>query len=900
MNEYDIYIKQLEQEKLRELSSMGSIGVLDPYGIYPNPFTNQPFSQTYRDTAIGKDDRKGWNTQLTYEQRFDFFKMLIQNQVVLVIAGTGVGKTVIIPKLVSHYFGYKKKIIITIPTRKAVVSSAGYSAKCLDVELGSYVGYAIGGENKMSEDTHLLYATDGYVRSSIISEGNENLPDYDGIIIDEAHQRSEQIDVLLALVCNIATIRPEFRIIIMSASMDGGPFFDYFKRLGLRNTIYEPHGPPSIYEIKDIYEKKTIEINKVIPDTIVLKIDELLKDPRVNNILGFVTTKASIIKVINQLKQIERGKPHEGKVFYIGIHGGTSEEDRLYALGDKSYKELGDYRSKVIIGTNVVEFSVTFEDGLDYVIDSGLKWEVRFDPKLNCDVMGNVYIAKSNITQRRGRTGRTNPGTCIHLYTKEQFDKFEDYQKPDILNIDCTNIFLQLIALPINGNFQNTYNFMNNMITPPLLISQTIAIKNLVRHNLLGLNGYITPFGSFLTSLGDTNYMIVKSIVAGYYFGVADFMIVLGAVIKIVRSFTDVFKPPFGCDIKLLYRQIPNDFKYKKEQLYFNRNVVEFIHPYGCHLTICRVYLETVKKMYYDRDMEIELEELELNYANEFITSAVQFRMDDLRNKIFRKQKLREQFCNDKCISYDTMKLIDESYEELKNVFVEHIIRIASFDLFEIDNLVHNKLLDDLNKAKNQADIGFRKMIGGGKDKLNYKLLELNDLSKKYLTVLKNDSKVRKTTINKRSKKNKSGSGGGKKAPKKNVSVRIVKEVNEHLEKITLQDLPRLKIIPFNRKQDNIMASFFYGYFTQIAGYLGKEADTFNNKKYIVKYTPGLIGDISDSSLDIILKRPKFIIYSSLTLINNQPKFGLISRVPVSVIKKFIDLDIDPNIDSKD
>ena len=200
MMEYMYYIQSLETQKINQLKELGSVGILDPYGIYKNPLTGEQFSNKYRELAIGTNESKGWQTQLTYKQRFDFFKMLVKNQVVLVIAGTGVGKTVIIPKLMSHYFGYQKSIIVSIPTRKAVISAAGYGALCMDVENGQEVGYAIGGEKKMNSKTKILYATDGYVKSYIGNPENADMPDYDGIIIDEAHLRSERIDVLLALV----------------------------------------------------------------------------------------------------------------------------------------------------------------------------------------------------------------------------------------------------------------------------------------------------------------------------------------------------------------------------------------------------------------------------------------------------------------------------------------------------------------------------------------------------------------------------------------------------------------------------------------------------------------------------------------------------------------------------
>lgn len=880
MMEYTHYIQTMEIQKINQLKELGSVGVLDPYGIYKNPLTDQPFSPKYRELAVGIGDKKGWQTQLTYEQRFDFFRMLVKNQVVLVIAGTGVGKTVIIPKLFSHYFGYEKAIVVTIPTRKAVISSAGYAALCMDVESGQEVGYAIGGEKKMSSNTKVLYATDGFVKSYIGNPENADMPDYDGIIIDEAHLRSERIDVLLALVCSIAQRRPEFRIVIMSASMDAKPFINYFDNLGLRHTLYEPHGPQSIYEVKDIYMKQDTKPMDIIPNLMVAEIVKYLDKQIDGNILGFIATKPDIVKVIKALQESEKGKPYAGKIYYIGFHSGSSDEELQYVTGIKSYKNLGNYTHKVIIATNAVEASVTFEDNLTVVVDSGLEFRVTYDPVEYCNVMKKDWISQSNIKQRRGRTGRTNAGTCIHLYSKKQFDEFKEFQDPDILKVDCTDTFLTIMNLPINGNFERTYQFMNGMITPPTLSSQTVAIKNLYRHNLLGLDGLLTDLGNFVTNFNiiGGDYKMVKSIIGGYYFGVTDFMLILSAIYMTGLGLDKMFQVPKGCDFKYIFRQMPRDFEFQKEQLAFNKKAISFFHPYGDHLTLSRIYLETVKRLYYHAEKEIELMELEENYEDEFKTQDVIFRIANLKREVDRQQYLRKQFCQDNYLNYNTLLQIDEKIEELKKEIQPKLIEIALFNLFDIDDPVQNGIIEHFkDNYDRQFDYGHQ-MEGGGQKLLNsLKFGSVNDISEKYLECLSC------------SEDDMEGGGGKdakKKKPKPIIDYKYRDKVIKNLDKITLQGLPRMKLKRFNQKQDNIMGSLFFGFYTNIAGSLAQDTDTFNNDQYLIKYTPNSLCKVNESTLTALNKKPKYILYSSYMIITGQKKIGLVSKIPVTVMNR--------------
>ena len=124
-------------------------GVMDPEGKYPNPFNGQEYSQTYFDKGINNPD-KPWHTLPVYNDRYEFLEMIKKNQIVILISDPGSGKTVIVPKLLSHYFDYQKKIIVTTPRQKTTASAAGWSSTLMDVKLGKEIGLRHG-KKKMGD-----------------------------------------------------------------------------------------------------------------------------------------------------------------------------------------------------------------------------------------------------------------------------------------------------------------------------------------------------------------------------------------------------------------------------------------------------------------------------------------------------------------------------------------------------------------------------------------------------------------------------------------------------------------------------------------------------------------------------------------------------------------------------
>ena len=163
-----------------------------------------------------------------------------------------------------HYFDYNCKIAITIPKRDIVESSADFSARTLDVKLGEHVGYVHGNDKThYSRYTNLLYMTEGILLAQMTGS-DPDLKQYSGVIIDEAHERSTNVDILLMLLKKLVLRRPDFKLIIMSATVNEKIFINYFDVLGINFEVYIPNVQETLFKITDKFQTKHISKNDSI------------------------------------------------------------------------------------------------------------------------------------------------------------------------------------------------------------------------------------------------------------------------------------------------------------------------------------------------------------------------------------------------------------------------------------------------------------------------------------------------------------------------------------------------------------------------------------------------------------------------------------------------------------
>jgi HrpA-like RNA helicase len=452
-----------------------NIGIMDPLGIHPNPLNNNPYSDTYKELA------KKWSQLPAYKKATEIINNITNNAITLVVSMTGSGKSVLIPKFLLHSFNYNAKIAMTLPKKIITESAALYAAATLDVELGDQIGYKYKGSPKetYSDNTKLLFCTDGTIVSMLLKD--PLLKEYDAVIVDEIHERSIQIDFLLYLLKNTIESRPKFKLILMSATINPKVFTDYFENI----KVLYLEGVTN-FPIKSIYLDR--------PQTDYVKAGfDMLKDlsNKEGDLIFFVASIAETFKICDKVRD-------ELKGYCIETYSGMNYENQKF-LQDKKYFYLTikDNQKRIIIATNVAESSLTIE-GIEEVIDSGQEIFNYYDPITHAKVLEKRFITKSQVKQRMGRTGRTGPGTCYHLYTREDYEKMEDFPLP---SIKVSNIAFEILKLlKISKNISEVKETLALFIEPPTKIYIDSGIKDLEKLNLIK-SGLINPIGSIVLEL---------------------------------------------------------------------------------------------------------------------------------------------------------------------------------------------------------------------------------------------------------------------------------------------------------------------------------------------------------------------------------------------------------------
>jgi pre-mRNA-splicing factor ATP-dependent RNA helicase DHX15/PRP43 len=574
-------------------------GILDPEAKEDNPLTRKPYDNMYFNSNKEEGGKnltyKGlaniWSNFPMYSKREEAIQKIYDNQVLLVVSGTGSGKTVLTPKFALHAMNYQGRIAITNPKRLPSEENAIFAAKCLDVKLGKEVGVKYRDSNPKlysAADTKLLYCTDGYVLARL--KADPLLSDFDAVIIDEAHERGIQIDLLLLLLKDLILRRPNFKLIIMSATVNQNIFINYFPKDKFKFAVVDAGEIPN-FPIEEHFLDKPINrfdekgnlINKDFIEAAVNKVIEILKSTDKGDILVFFSGKGEAQDGCTLLHQtLSKINRNANKKLYCDIlHSGTDEETKEFLKSNELYKDhpSGPYERKVIIATEVAESSITFK-GIDFVVDSGLVNENIFYSEKDLMSLEKKYISKASHKQRKGRTGRTAPGTCYNLFTKQEYEKlFPDFAvspillediAPFVLNFFSRTDLVTHVNLPFKyptktnkqvGGFTNNKSdklqalelsqYLSKLIEVPREDSVKRALDRLFAlggYNVKDNNkGFISPMGSAM-ALFDTQPEVARMLIGGYNYKCRDEMCILAAFYELtdyrLDSIFQSFKAP--------------------------------------------------------------------------------------------------------------------------------------------------------------------------------------------------------------------------------------------------------------------------------------------------------------------------------------------------------------------
>ncbi|EDV58472.1 ATP-dependent RNA helicase DHX33 [Drosophila erecta] len=438
--------------------------------------TIAPILLTSKRTSIEQHQR----SLPVFNCRQRILKELELNDTVLIMSETGSGKTTQIPQFLLQA-GYAKNgmIGITQPRRVAAITVARRVAQELNGNIGDTVGYTVRFEDATSKGTKIRFLTDGVLLRESIKD--RLLLKYSVIILDEAHERTVNADLLFGIVKDAQKERRKqklgnLKVVVTSATMDIDHFGKYFncKGLYLEGRTY----PVRVMHTKEEHED-------YIHTVLVTLFHIHRTTPRNHDVLIFLTGQEeieSLAQQIRQLAKIDTTGTTDLRVFTLYAQLSQGKQLECFVPTPANVR-------KVILATNIAETSITIP-GIRCVIDCGFVKEKSFNTADGLDVLKSVRISKAQAWQRAGRAGRDADGTCYRAYTKAEMDCFSDATQPEILRTNPTSMVLQLLALDIDCN-----NF--DFLDPPLEEGLRSAYKSLDALGAIktGTVSYITPLG---------------------------------------------------------------------------------------------------------------------------------------------------------------------------------------------------------------------------------------------------------------------------------------------------------------------------------------------------------------------------------------------------------------------
>ncbi|KAL8278191.1 hypothetical protein RQP46_009364 [Phenoliferia psychrophenolica] len=372
-----------------------------------------------------------------FEWRQQFLDAVSQYQVLIIEGETGSGKTTQLPQYL-HEAGYTKgglKIGCTQPRRVAAMSVAARVAEEVGCRLGNEVGYSIRFEDCTSDKTVIKYMTDGMLLREFLTE--PDLAGYSCMVIDEAHERTLSTDILLGLVKDIARFRPDFRLLISSATLNATKFSSYFDDAPVFRI------PGRRYPVDILYTPQP-EANYL--HAAVTTVFQIHTTQPKGDILVFLTGQDEIEAAQENLEETARAlgnKVAELMICPIYANLPTDMQARIFEPTPEGAR-------KVVLATNIAETSITI-DGVVYVIDPGFVKQNSYNPRSGMESLVVTPCSRAAAGQRAGRAGRVGPGKCFRLYTKHAYTHELDQDTiPEIQRTNLGTVVLMLKSLGIN------------------------------------------------------------------------------------------------------------------------------------------------------------------------------------------------------------------------------------------------------------------------------------------------------------------------------------------------------------------------------------------------------------------------------------------------------------------
>ena len=379
------------------------------------------------------------------ERRHEIAAAMQAHQVIIVCGETGSGKTTQLPKIalslgrgkLNYPAGQRGKLIgHTQPRRIAASSVAKRIAEELKTPLGEVVGYKVRFQDRLSKDASVKLMTDGILLAE--TQTDPLLNAYDTIIIDEAHERSLNIDFLLGYLRQILPRRPDLKIIVTSATIDAQRFADHFASRSGPAPVIMVSGRmfPVEQRYRPFEESREYDLNNAIADAV----DELwLRLDQQGDILVFLPGEREIREAADHLRKHLAHQPltRNAEVLPLFARLSQAEQERIFDSHNGR---------RIVLATNVAETSLTVP-GIRYVVDAGTARVKRYSFRSKVEQLLVEPISQAAANQRAGRCGRVANGICIRLYDEKDFAGRERFTDPEILRSSLAGVILRMKSL---------------------------------------------------------------------------------------------------------------------------------------------------------------------------------------------------------------------------------------------------------------------------------------------------------------------------------------------------------------------------------------------------------------------------------------------------------------------
>ncbi|KAI0225998.1 DEAH-box ATP-dependent RNA helicase prp22 [Massospora cicadina] len=480
-----------------------------------------------------------------FKLRENIISAIRENQLLVVVGDTGSGKTTQMTQYLLEE-GYPGIIGCTQPRRVAAMSVAKRVSEEVGCRLGTVVGYTIRFEDCTSPETRIKYMTDGLLlRESLL---DPSLSSYSVLILDEAHERTINTDVLFGLLKKAVQRRPDLKLIVTSATLDAEKFSRYFFECPIF-TI-----PGRTFPVEILYTK---EPESDYLDAALIAVMQIHLTEPPGDILLFLTgqeeidTAAEIL--FERMKALGSSVP---ELLILPVYSALPSE-----MQSKIFEPAPPGSRKVVLATNIAETSLTI-DGIYYVVDPGYVKQNVYDAKLGMDSLIVTPISQAQARQRSGRAGRTGPGRCYRLYTEAAYrNEMLPTSVPEIQRTNLGNTVLTLKAMGINDLVR--FDFMD---APPEQTLNT-AMEQLYNLGALDEEGLLTRLGRKMAEF-PLEPSLCKMLILSVDLGCSDEILTIVAMLSVQSVF---YRP-------------------KDKQALADQKKAKFHQPEGDHLTLLTVY----------------------------------------------------------------------------------------------------------------------------------------------------------------------------------------------------------------------------------------------------------------------------------------------------------------------